>query len=92
MQSYADKLISCGIKTNDIVAAHLDRSHKLIAFQLAILKIGAVFLPVDKRYPIDRIEYMCGDCDVKLLISDDLIKDDVKANIISIEEFEKVLT
>lgn len=91
VQNYASKLISCGVKANDIVAVHLDRSHKLMVFQLAVLKIGAVFLPVDKRYPIDRIEYMCRDCDVKLLISDELGKDDVKVNIIGIDDFETVV-
>lgn len=91
VQDYANKLISCGVKANDIVAVHLDRSHKLMIFQLAILKVGAIFLPVDKRYPIDRIEYMCGDCDVKLLISDELGKDDVNANILSISDFETVV-
>ena len=92
VQDFANKLVSCGVKANDIVAVHLDRSHKLIVFQLAVLKVGAVFLPVDKRYPIDRIEYMCNDCDVKLLISDELSKDDVKANIIGINDFENIAT
>lgn len=92
VQDYANKLVSCGVKENDIVAVHLDRSHKLMIFQLAILKVGAVFLPVDKRYPIDRIEYMCGDCDVKLLISDELSKDDVNANISDIDDFENIVT
>ena len=92
VQDFANKLVSCGVKANDIVAVHLDRSHKLMVFQLAVLKIGAVFLPVDKRYPIDRIEYMCSDCDVKLLISDELSKDDDKANIIGINDFENIVT
>ena len=91
VQDYANKLISCGVKASDIVAVHLDRSHKLMVFHLAVLKIGAVFLPVDKRYPIDRIEYMCGDCDVKLLISDELSKEDVNANIIRIDDFENII-
>ena len=54
------------------MAIHLERTWRLIVFQFAVIKIGAVFLPFDKRYPIDRIEYMCSDCNVKLLISDEL--------------------
>ncbi len=92
VQDYANKLLYYGIKSNDVVAIHLERSHKLIAFQLAILKIGAVFLPVDKRYPIERIEYMCSDCNVKLLISDELNKNSFNANVITINEFETVIT
>ena len=88
VQAYADKLVYCGVKENNVVAIHLERSHKLIAFQLAVLKIGAVFLPVDKRYPIERIEYMCRDCDIKLLISDQLRRDEVNANIIFLDALE----
>lgn len=88
VQDYADKLVYRGVKENNVVAIHLERSHKLIAFQLAVLKIGAVFLPVDKRYPIERIEYMCRDCDIKLLISDQLRRDEVNANIIFLDAFE----
>ena len=91
VQVYANKLNSCNINKNDVVAIHLERSHKLIALQLAILKIGAVFLPVDKRYPVDRIEYMCGDCNVKLLISDELSKNSFTANIMTINELEAII-
>lgn len=86
----ADRLNSLGVKANDVVAVHLERSHELIVFQLAVLKIGAVFLPVDKRYPIDRIQQMCINCDVKLLISDEIDKSAVDANIMSLSEFELI--
>ena len=90
IQEYADKLVSIGIKEKDVIAIHLERSHKLIAFQLAVLKIGAIFLPVDKRYPIERVEYMCSDCNVKILISDEINAENISANIISLDEFEKI--
>ena len=90
IQKYADKLVNMGIKEKDVVAIHLERSHKLIAFQLAVFKIGAVFLPVDKRYPKDRIEYMCNDCNVKVIISDEINADNISANIISLDEFEEI--
>ena len=92
VQSYANKLVHCGIKEHDVVAIHLERSHKLIAFQLAVLKIGAVFLPVDKRYPMERIEYMYHDCNVKLLISDSLDSHVLDGNIMSMEKFELIDT
>ena len=87
---YAAKLSHCGIRPGDVVAVHLDRSHKLIAFQLAILKIGAIFLPVDKRYPPDRIQFMCSDCNVKLLISDEMEKKIGNTIIISLLDFESL--
>lgn len=92
VDDYANKLCSIGIKQNDVVAIHLGRSHKLIAFQLAVLKIGAIFLPVDKRYPSDRIEYMCKDCDVKLIVSDEIEKCGINANVIKLKDFESIVT
>ncbi len=86
----ADRLTFLGLKANDIIAVHLERSHELIVFQLAILKIGAIFLPVDKRYPIDRIQQMCTNCDVKLLITDELDKLSVNANVILLKDFETI--
>lgn len=70
--AYCSRLQTLEIKKGDIVAIHLKRSFELIVFQFAIITIGAVFLPVDKRYPYDRIKNMCNDCNVKLLISDEI--------------------
>lgn len=69
---YASKLQALGVRKGDIVAIHLDRSRELIFFQLAVIIAGAIFLPVDKRYPDQRIRYMCDDCGVKLFITDSL--------------------
>lgn len=70
INEYADKLSSIGIKKGDIVAVHLDKSPLLIILQFAVLKLGAIFLPADKRYPSERLRFLCSDCDVKLFISD----------------------
>lgn len=88
VENYAAKLTEIGIKQKDVVAIHLDRSHRLVAFQLAILKIGAVFMSVDKRYPEDRIRYACKDCNVKMLITDENVK--AETTVISVKDFEAV--
>lgn len=92
VDDYVSKLCYMGIKQNDVVAIHLGRSYRLIAFQLAVLKIGAIFLPVDKRYPTDRIEYMCKDCDVKFIVSDEIEKCGFNANVIKLKDFESIVT
>lgn len=66
----AQKLIQLGVKTEDVVGAYLDRTAYTVISQLAVLKAGGVFLPIDHRYPKDRIEYMLKDCDVRLVLSD----------------------
>ncbi len=90
INDYCIKFTSLGICADDVVGIHINRSHRLIAFQLAVLKMGAVFLPVDKRYPRDRIEYMCSDCNVKLLVSDELTENVNNTTVISLDDFEKI--
>ena len=85
-EEYAGKLVSLGIKADDTVAVHLERSHMLVVLQLAVLKIGGIFLPIDKRYPEDRINYACKDCNVKLFITDENISPET--DVISINELE----
>ena len=89
-EEYAGKLVSLGIKTGDTVAVHLERSHMLVVLQLAVLKIGGIFLPLDKRYPEDRINYACKDCNVRLFITDENVKPET--TVIGIDELENTET
>ena len=66
----ADRLAALGVRAGDVVAVHLDRSPLLIVLQLAVLKLGAVFLPVDRRFPENRVRFLCRDCGARLLITD----------------------
>lgn len=57
-----------GIVAGDRVAALLKRTEYVVFAQLAVLKLGAVFIPVDSRYPKERIEYILSDCKAKALV------------------------
>ncbi|CAM5713038.1 non-ribosomal peptide synthetase [Mycolicibacterium aubagnense] len=61
-------LIGHGIGTEDRVAVLLDKSPELVITALAVVKAGAVYLPVDPTYPEDRLVFILGDCDPKLVI------------------------
>ncbi len=89
VEDYTAKLQSLGIEKGDIVAVHLERSYELIVFQLAVINAGAIFLPVDKRYPLDRVQYLCYDCAVSLFISDSLY-DIGNVKTIGLQEFKTV--
>jgi amino acid adenylation domain-containing protein len=58
-----------GIKSGDIVGLMVDRSVEMVIAQLAILKAGAVYLPIGAEYPGDRVRYMLNDSCAKLLIT-----------------------
>ncbi|QHI35456.1 Tyrocidine synthase 3 [Kordia antarctica] len=46
------------IKTGDFVGIKLERNKWLIITILAVLKSGAVYVPIDIAYPADRIQYI----------------------------------
>ncbi|WP_018682964.1 non-ribosomal peptide synthase/polyketide synthase [Actinokineospora enzanensis] len=57
----AHLLIERGARPEKIVALRLPRSLDLVVTQLAVLKTGAAYLPVDPNYPADRIAFMLDD-------------------------------
>ncbi|MEV0604832.1 amino acid adenylation domain-containing protein [Polymorphospora rubra] len=69
----AHLLIAAGAGPERLVALALPRSVDLIVAELAVLKAGAAYLPLDVDYPADRIAYMLADAaPVCLLTTTDL--------------------
>lgn len=66
--SLAHHLQQKGIKSGDSVAVLLKRNENVILTQLAILKLGAIFIPIDNRYPSERIKYILSKSNAKLII------------------------
>ena len=64
----ASFIVSKEIKAGEIVAISLERSTEMLISLLAILKTGAVYLPLDPEYPVDRIEFMLEDSAAKMLL------------------------
>ncbi|HEY2194794.1 MAG TPA: non-ribosomal peptide synthase/polyketide synthase, partial [Actinomycetospora sp.] len=57
----AHLLIARGAGPERVVALVLPRSVEIVVAQLAVLKAGAAFLPVDPAYPSERIAFMLAD-------------------------------
>ncbi|MGH3786896.1 MAG: non-ribosomal peptide synthetase, partial [Pseudonocardiaceae bacterium] len=57
----AHLLIAGGAGPEQVVALVLPRSADIVVAQLAVLKAGAAFLPVDPAYPAERIALMLAD-------------------------------
>lgn len=57
-----------GVERGDRVAVLLKRDERVIMAQLAVLKLGAVFIPIDSRYPKDRVEYIIEESSARILL------------------------
>ena len=68
--SVASYLLSKGIKPGDFVAVLAHRSPETIYAMLGVLKAGAVYLPMDPAYPVDRLNFMLRDSGAKIVITD----------------------
>lgn len=66
----AGLLIEKGVKENDAVAIIVDKSYELIIAILAVLKVGAYYLPIEVSYTHEKKEYMINDACVKVAILD----------------------
>lgn len=66
----AMRLLELGVKPNDIVAIMMERSCEMVIAMIAILKVGAAYLPIAPNQPGDRISYMLNDSHADIVIVD----------------------
>lgn len=66
----AARLAGHGVRRGDRVAVCLERSPRLIAALLAVLKAGAAYVPVDAEDPDRRIADALGDAEVSAVLCD----------------------
>lgn len=87
--SLAHYLIKSGVQKGDIVPVIMHKSLDLIVSLCAIMKSGAIYLPLSTDYPQDKINYILNDCNAKIALTtttSNLITND-KVNTILIDTF-----
>ncbi len=65
----AGRLVALGVRPGDAVAILLKRSIPLVIAELAALKCGACYVPLDHHAPAERQAYQLRDCAAKVLIA-----------------------
>ncbi|MFV0473267.1 MAG: MupA/Atu3671 family FMN-dependent luciferase-like monooxygenase [Pikeienuella sp.] len=65
----AGALAARGVERGAVVGLCLERSADLVVGMLAILRLGAAYLPLDPAYPAERIAYMIEDSGGPLVLT-----------------------
>jgi amino acid adenylation domain-containing protein len=65
----ADTLRRSGVHRGDIVAIPAERSIEAIVGIVGIVLAGAAYLPVDRRYPRDRIHFLLADAGARTVVN-----------------------
>ena len=64
----ARRLAGLGVARGEFVAVCMERSAELITAVLGIMKLGAVYVPLDPATPPDRLRFMVEDCGARVLL------------------------
>ena len=66
----AKLLQDSGVRQGEFVGILKERNTNFLIAILAILKVGAVYVPIDSTYPPERIRYMLSNSEVRVLLTD----------------------
>ncbi|MEU4091796.1 non-ribosomal peptide synthase/polyketide synthase [Streptomyces sp. NPDC026673] len=77
----AHALIARGAGPETVVALAVPRSAELIVAEVAVLKSGAAYLPVDTDYPADRVGYMLQDAAPVCLVTTSEVAGDLPGDV-----------
>lgn len=66
----ARKLLSSGLKKNQVVALNMKRSPELIIAILGTWKAGGVYLPIDTNLPVERKSYLIKDANPNFILTE----------------------
>ncbi|GLT18783.1 hypothetical protein GCM10007938_25640 [Vibrio zhanjiangensis] len=69
VNTIAHQLLSLGVGSGDVIGVYMDRNNHLVATLLAIMNVGACYLPLDPYYPHNRLAYMVEHSDTKLVVT-----------------------
>lgn len=81
---FATELRNAGADRGSLVGIALDRDVDLLVAVLAVLSLGAAYVPLDPNYPEDRLAYMVSDSGLTVLVGRDDIADRLSAHDVAV--------
>jgi amino acid adenylation domain-containing protein len=75
----ARHLVSMGVGPEVVVGLCVERSVEMVVGILGILKAGGGYLPLDASYPAERLSYMLGDAQARVIVTQTAVEDSLPA-------------
>lgn len=89
----ADMLLTKGVQPGDIVGVFIEHSIPLVVTLLSILKIGAIYVPLDTSFPEKRLNYIINDSQLNTIVTtqnlESFIREEIVKTIIILEDAQK---
>jgi malonyl-CoA/methylmalonyl-CoA synthetase len=85
----ANALVAAGLKPDDRVAAQVEKSVTALALYLAVVRCGAIFLPLNTAYTDSEMAYFLGDAEPAILVCDPSRKLQTTAKIFTLSADDK---
>ncbi|MDN4544791.1 amino acid adenylation domain-containing protein [Pseudomonas sp. C32] len=73
-------LLEQGVQAEDVIGVFMERSLELVVSLLAVMKCGAAYVPLDPQYPQERLRYMMADSGMRLLLTQERLRDVAQLN------------
>ncbi len=89
--AWASRLVAAGVKEGEFVALMLPRSVDLIVAILAILKVGAAYVPIEPGTPATRCAFILEDSGAKVLLSHASLTADLPPDAVSVIDMQTAL-
>ncbi|MFZ2754312.1 MAG: amino acid adenylation domain-containing protein, partial [Lysobacteraceae bacterium] len=68
--AWAVALRAAGVARGDFVGVAFERSHRMVVAQIAVLKLGAAFVPMDAGQPAMRLAGMVEDTGLRVVLTE----------------------
>ncbi len=75
----ANFLVKRGVKTGDRVAVQVEKSVQNLILYLAVVRAGAVYLPLNTAYTLNELDYFITDAEPSLVVCDPAKADGLRA-------------
>ncbi len=77
----ANHLQKLGVQPGVLVGIVVERSLDMIISLLGVLKAGGAYIPMDPTYPLERIQFVLGDAEVPILLTQERLAPNVPSSL-----------